>query len=117
VTAADPRPLLRSAERDAGRLGREGVPWAEALARLVLAAVAFRRGDAGRSSELLRSGAVACEAAAMRLHTAAARLRLGRQLGGEEGRALCAEADAWMTGQGVRDPARVAALLVPGLPE
>ena len=49
----------------------------------------------------------------MRLHAAAARRRLGGLIGGEAGRALVAEADAWMAGQ-VRNPPRTTAMLAPG---
>src|SRR5262249_46212474 len=44
---------LRSAERDARSLRRERVPWANALAHLLDAAIAFRRGDADRSRQIL----------------------------------------------------------------
>jgi hypothetical protein len=38
-------------------------------------------------------------------------------LGGDEGRALIEQADSWMTQQSIRDPARMAAAMVPGFPE
>ena len=37
-----------------------------------------------------------------------------RGLDGDEGRALIESADAWMTGQGVKRPDRMSAMLVPG---
>jgi hypothetical protein len=50
----------------------------------------------------------------MRLYAAATRFTLGRLRGGDEGRSLGRQAGAAMTGEGVRDPERFAAMLVPG---
>ncbi len=110
----DPRPLLRAAERDARLLERERVAWADALAGLVRACVAWARGDAGKAAGLLRNAAADLDAAEMRLHAAAARRHLGPVVGGDEGRAAVTQADEWMRGQGIRDPARLAAVLAPG---
>jgi hypothetical protein len=50
----------------------------------------------------------------MGLHAACARRRLGEVLGGHAGRDLLAEADAWMAGQQIKNPGRMAAVLAPG---
>jgi hypothetical protein len=50
----------------------------------------------------------------MALFAAAARRCRGELLGGEAGRALVAEADAWMAAQSIRDPDRMARMLAPG---
>ncbi|MHC5544784.1 hypothetical protein ACYOEI_41655, partial [Singulisphaera rosea] len=50
----------------------------------------------------------------MALYAAATRRQLGMILGGDEGRSLISEADAWMTRQGVVNPARMAAMYSPG---
>ena len=47
--------LLKAAERDARRLGRERVPWADASARFISAAVAATRGDKDNAVSLLVS--------------------------------------------------------------
>lgn len=48
------------------------------------------------------------------LYAHPARRRLGRLLGGAEGAALVAESDAWMAAQGVRNPERLTAMVLPG---
>jgi len=50
----------------------------------------------------------------MKLFAAACRRRLGKLIGGDEGHSLVAEADAWMAGQFIVNPARMTATLVPG---
>jgi serine/threonine protein kinase len=114
TAAADPRPLFRAAECDAGLLRREQMPWGNALADLVDGGVALGRGDQRRAVDCLRAAVGGCDIGSMRLYAAGARRRLGRLLGGDEGRALTAEADAWMAGQGIRDPGRMTALVFPG---
>jgi hypothetical protein len=44
---------------------------------------------------------------------AAVRRRRGEMIGGDGGRDLVAAADAWMTAQAIRNPARMAGTLVP----
>ena len=44
----------------------------------------------------------------MILYAAASRRRLGEIIGGDDGRAHVQEADAWMTAQQIRNPARMA---------
>jgi len=114
--AADPRPFLRAAEQDARRLQRERIPWSEGLSRLIHAGVALIR-SGPRAAELLREAVAALEEVDMALHAAAARRLLGQLVGGEEGQTLVAEADSWMRGQKIQNPARLAAMLVQGLPE
>jgi tetratricopeptide (TPR) repeat protein len=106
--------LLRFAARDARRIERRNMPWANPLARLIragIAAVAIQKEEA---LKLLAKAEAELIAADMELYAAAARRRRGQLLGGDEGRVLVGEADAWMTGQDIREPARIAAMLAPG---
>ncbi len=111
--ARDPRPLLHTAVGDARRLERERMPCPAAMARLIRAGVAAVRGDS-RAVDLLAEAAACFEAVDMRLCAAAARRRRGELSGGDEGSSLIADADAWMAGQGIRNPARMTDLYAPG---
>ncbi|WP_437636729.1 serine/threonine-protein kinase [Sorangium sp. So ce854] len=108
------RALLREAERDAERLSREGAPWALPMAASLRAAVAAQRGHTAAALSLLGSAAAGFDAREMALFAACARRRRGELLGGEEGRSLVGAADAWMAGQGIRNPARMARIFAPG---
>ncbi|WP_437571845.1 serine/threonine-protein kinase [Sorangium sp. So ce542] len=108
------RRLLGEAERDARRLSREGAPWVAPMATSLRAAIAAQRGQAARALSLLEAAAAAFDGSEMALFAACARRRRGQLLGGEEGRALIEAADAWMAGQGIRNPARIAAIFAPG---
>ena len=53
----------------------------------------------------------------MQLYAAVARRRLAALVGGDRGRELRRESDAYMTAQDVRNPAAMSRLIAPGLPE
>jgi hypothetical protein len=111
---ADPRDLLRIAHTDARQLESEKTPYSMAMANVVRAGVAAVSGDLGRARIRLLEAPGKFEALGLRLWASAARRRLGELLGGDEGRELVARADAWMTAQTIRDPARITAMLIPG---
>jgi hypothetical protein len=114
--AEDARPLVRAAGRDADRLERERTPWSAAHALLLRAGATSLRGEAPRAASLLEQAVKGFETIDMKLYAAAARRRQGELLGVERGQALVTQADTWMSGQGIRNPARMAALLAPGFP-
>jgi hypothetical protein len=114
VSAADPQVFLFAAERDARQLEQQGVAWSTAYARLIRAGVAAVRGDAVRALTLLADAATRFEGADMHICAAAARRRLGQLKGGDAGGALVKQTDAWMMGQGIKNPARMAAMHTPG---
>lgn len=115
LTPAERHGLFRAAERDARRLARESAAWAPAVADLVRAGVAASRGDRPRAVSLLTHVESRFEAADMALHAVVVRRRRGELLGGPQGPSLVQEADAWMSAQAIRNPARMAAMLAPGL--
>ncbi|RMH44831.1 MAG: serine/threonine-protein kinase PknK [Deltaproteobacteria bacterium] len=103
----------REALKAARPLARGG-SWERALAALVAAGAAACAGDAAGAVQRLRGAVAACDAAELGLFAAAARWHLGRLVGGDEGAALVAEAEAAFAHQGVRSISRLAALLAPG---
>ena len=105
---------LRLAEREVRALRREKVPWADALAQLREAAIAFRRDEVGRVHEILKAAIAGFAATDMHLHAAVARLRLGQMLGGSQGQELERQAEQWMDEQQIRNRARMTDLLAPG---
>jgi serine/threonine protein kinase len=112
--AARPEPLWRAALDDARRIERERMAWARPLAQLIRAGVAAGRGDRAAVLALLRDAEAGCRVAAMGLFAAAAGYRYGQLLEGDGVGAGIAQASGWMEAQGIRNPARMAALYAPG---
>jgi len=117
--AATPGPggeqWLRQVERIARRLGRERVAWASALGRALVGGAAALRGEPGDAAvAALAAAATDLDDIGMTLHATAARRRLGTVMGGAEGRALIAAADAWMAKQGILDTASLSEMILPG---
>ncbi len=110
-----------SMAKNAGKLARslEGEGWgaASAQAGLVRAGLAHVAGDRKRALAHLVAAEEEFASLGMALYVAVVRRRRGALLGGGEGAALVAESEAWMSGQDVRHPARLAAFLSPGFYE
>ena len=112
--------LLAMAERDAQRIEREkhySARTNKGRARLVRSAIAVSRGDLETGLRLLTEAEAGFEASRSALWHALAKRRRGQIVGGDEGRALIAAADAWMAGQGIVRPDRMMAALTPSVPE
>ncbi|MEM9490677.1 MAG: hypothetical protein AAGC55_16135 [Myxococcota bacterium] len=109
--------LLRVAARDARNLERLDIPWSRPWAAVVRAGVARARGDDDGALRDLRAAERDFEQCDMFLSRAGVLRRIGELLGGDEGQALIAEADALYLAQGVVCPERYASMLVPPLPE
>jgi tetratricopeptide (TPR) repeat protein len=114
LSAAHPGPLLRAAERAARQLERETKPLARASEQYIRAATAARRGESATARAELAGAADRFAVLDMRLLAAAMRRRLGHLTGGEQGRALIAQADSWMRGQQIQDPVRLTSAFAPG---
>ncbi|QEH36217.1 Serine/threonine-protein kinase PknB [Aquisphaera giovannonii] len=110
------RSLLAVADRDARGLARERMPCPNAFALLVAGGVAATRGDRDRAVASLRRALTAFEAVDMGLCAAATRRRLGELIGGDEGAAEVRRANDWMAGERVRDPSRMASMILAELP-
>ena len=105
---------LSEATRLARRLRRERMAWTTLLSSMLDASVANARDDTQRAIAALGACVELAKRADMSMHGAAAARQLGALLGGEQGRAMIAEADATMAAEEIRAPARWAAMLLPG---
>jgi len=112
-----PISFLRQVERDATRIRRERQAWTQPLSDLLQAGASNLRGNAPQAATLLRAAVQGFDEADMPLYAAAARNRLGRLLGGEEGSRLRAAGNSWMTRQGIKNPSRMTAMVAPGFPD
>ncbi len=109
--------LLQKAENCAKTIDERQMAWADPLAQLLRAGEANLRHDRTTAIQFLADAEAGLDAAGMLMYSAAARRQRGRLIGGEEGQGLVAVADAFMGGEGVVAPGRIAAMLVPGFPE
>jgi hypothetical protein len=104
--------LLREAQAEARRLQKDRMPAAGIFAGFIRSAIAIADGRTDAAIADVCSAADSSATADMGLYAAAARMRLGMLRGGDEGRAVQQAAQAWMSGQGVTNPAAMAAMLV-----
>jgi hypothetical protein len=106
--------LLEAAERDVRYIEREKTHWGEPTAQIIRAAIEAHRGNAERAVTLLSSAEKGFQDADMALHAVVARRRRGALSGGEQGRGLIDDADAWLSAQNISNPSRLSAVLAPG---
>jgi len=114
ASGTDTADAQRQAVRMARRCAREGIGYASVWAHLMRAGLANQRGDREGAVRRLDEAIAEADANQMRLCAAAARLRKGALQGGAEGKALDVVARTWMSGEGVVDPERMSAVVLPG---
>ena len=114
TSAGDARALFGAAERDARLMERESMPWGDALAQLVHAAVSAGRGDREGAAARLSVAEALLAACDMLNLAAVARRRRGALMGGDVGRALVDEVNSWMITQNIQNRDRYTAMLTPG---
>src|SRR5262249_43949375 len=107
--------LLGGAAADARRLAAAGMAWSTGLAALVRAGIAAAEGHVELACARYGEAALQLDAAEMSLYAACARRRQGQVVGASQGEALIAQAETWMRAQGIQDPARMSALMAPGV--
>ena len=105
---------IKIAAAVAGQIARENMIYADPYAALIRAGIAHRRGDLDSAVTLLEKALKEFEAADMTLYAVVTRHRLGEMIGGDRGRELRAAANEWMSGQLIRNPARIMNLMAPG---
>ena len=93
------------------------MPWSDPIGLLLRAGIAAFEGRAPLALSYLHDAADRFARADMKLYVAVARRRIGALQDDEHGRALAREADAWMAGQNIRNPARMTGMLAPGFPD
>ncbi|HZS38784.1 MAG TPA: protein kinase [Polyangia bacterium] len=116
LDGSERRRRLRAAARDARRVNRTA-GFGAGLALLLEASIAQLDGDAARALERLEQAERRFEELDMALHAQIARRRRGQLLGGDGGRELFTQADAWLRDRRVQNPARLSTLLAPGFPD
>lgn len=105
--------FLDIARRDARLMDRCGVPWAQAIARLLDAAVRHGEKRDADARQLLGEAVEAFDRCGMQLYAAVARRRLG-ELGGNHAPEFLRHAGEFMAAQQIRSPGRIARLIAPG---
>lgn len=105
--------LLRQTLRDARRLERVKLPWAEPLADLIRAQSKLLQRERQTPADGFRRAADGFEATDMAGYAAVARMGWGRLVGGQVGREAVAHANDFFTEQAVRSPRRLIAMLAP----
>jgi eukaryotic-like serine/threonine-protein kinase len=87
------------------------MPWGDAIAELLRASLCFQRARREEACRRLEALAPRFDGLDMGLYAASVRRRLGEVRGDAR---LVEEADRWMAGQKIRNPARMAGVFVPG---
>ena len=105
--------VLAQAWKHVRSLERERLFWADALACNLRAAIAHLQGDLDAAATGWERAAHLFERAEMRAYAAVSRRRQGQVVGGDAGRTLVAAAEEFMSKEGIRNPARWAAMLAP----
>ena len=108
--------LASLARTDAIRFARDRTRYAAPMSHLILAGADAVEGKTEAVLGHLEKAISGFTAVEMDLFATVSRRRKGELIGGDEGRALVAQADDFMRGQGVKKPERIAALLAPGFP-
>lgn len=110
---SDSRRLIAVATESVDRIRGEHMFWSNPLADRLEACILIARGRDREATTLLRKAVSGFDFAEMGLFSAVTRRCLGRVVGGEEGRRLVGEADAWMVRMGIESPDRFEAMYCP----
>jgi hypothetical protein len=98
-------------------IARERMPWSDPLALVLQAGIAFLDGRTTLALRCLHDASDRFERADMRLHAAAARRRIGALQDDDLGHELQRQAEEWMAGQSIKNPAGMTRMLSPGFPD
>jgi len=95
---------------------RGNVPLVRHCARICDGLIAEATGNPDAAVTAYREAIVGLEQADAHLFVHAARYRIGRLVGGDEGAAMSSEVTAWLQREGARNPERMLAMMLPGPP-
>jgi hypothetical protein len=90
------------------------VPWSLAFAKVLRAAACNLSEQHDEAQRYLREAIDVFSTDHLVLYANVARRCLGNLVKGDEGRQLVAEAETWMSAEGIRVPAAVCAVFAPG---
>jgi hypothetical protein len=110
----DPNHHLKEALKCARKLSRKRTRWARAIGMLIRAGVASVRRQEAVTVQLLEDAEAEFRRSDMSHYVAACQYRRGILIGGDNGQALTAAAEAWASSQGVVNLARIIDMLAPG---
>jgi eukaryotic-like serine/threonine-protein kinase len=105
--------LVDEADRIGARLAREPAAHCVGNGLALRACCAIVRGERARALPLLADAAAALERGELRLNLVMLRRAHGQLVGGAEGEAMVAEADAFMRGEGLAAPERIVRMFMP----
>ena len=104
--------VLQDAARAIKRLSKESPGWGPAAAAAGRAGMAVVQGDRSAAAAHLERSASIYADLGMTGYASYARRNLGLLVGGDRGRTLVADADAWLRAHGVADPERFASVCI-----
>ncbi len=105
--------FLKEAERLAGAIESEDMPWSDPFAWLLRAGVAALRNDRAGAEDLLSRAAIGFDKSGMALHAAVARYRIA-ELRGEADNGEYGQAARSMRDLGIKNPQAMLRTLAPG---
>jgi eukaryotic-like serine/threonine-protein kinase len=114
ATSSPSAAFTRIATRAARQLEGEHLPHARALSGLLRARIEVLQGNPSRGLSLLTETSLRLDSAGLSLHADCTRRVSASLMGGHISAMLIQEADQRLRAQGVRDPARFSAMMVPG---
>ncbi|MBI5531311.1 MAG: AAA family ATPase [Deltaproteobacteria bacterium] len=105
--------FLRTLEESIQQVRSEEMFWSNPMADRLEAGLALLHSERQRALSLFQKAEEGFARAEMGLFAAAAKRQRGKLLGGKAGTDIVQEADAWMKGQGIRNPEAMCFMLCP----
>lgn len=115
LASSEKKSLLKEAQKDIATLRRQKPKWTKLTAELLQVGIDQVNGNSKSAIKRLDTLIPAFDSLEMRLFAAAARRCMGTLLEGEEGKPYRLEAEKFMRKHKVQDPARLTAIITPGI--